>query len=197
MRRGTWTGSSPCTRSATSLRGSRGSWGPCPGWGGVRGRSRHRRPGPSRFGKRRPARADEGRRSRASGPSRAPRSWMRSGLPQASNEAMYQRLAGERIVGRTEADVAWWIVSPCYEDRRRRRRVRSDRRRAARMPRCRTTIRESGRSARTRPCSSTRAPVDGYRSDCTRTFATGDPSGQSSSRRTTSAEAPRRARSRR
>jgi len=92
----------------------------------------------------------------------------------AVNDAMYRRLAGESLVGRTEADVAWWIV----------RTLREEGADAVGFD----PIVAGGPSAAVphhhpgeRPIGPNEtvivdagATVDGYRSDCTRTFATGE-----------------------
>ena len=125
---------------------------------GRQGEARRRRAGSS-IGC---ARSRTTRRSRSSGG--------RRGSPTAALEA----LTAETWVGRSERELAWRLreLLHAHGARRARRSSRSSRR--ARTARCRTRIRPTRSSRRAR--SSTvdwGARVDGYCSDCTRTFSTG------------------------
>jgi Xaa-Pro aminopeptidase len=92
----------------------------------------------------------------------------------AVNDAMYQRLAEESLVGRTEADVAWWIVQTLHEEGADA--VGFDPIVAggpsAALPHHHPGERPIGPNETV--IVDAGATVDGYRSDCTRTFATGD-----------------------
>jgi len=92
----------------------------------------------------------------------------------AVNEAMYQRLTGESLVGRTEADVAWWIVQTLHEEGADA--VGFDPIVAggpnAAVPHHHPGERPIGPNETV--IVDAGATVDGYRSDCTRTFATGE-----------------------
>jgi Xaa-Pro aminopeptidase len=92
----------------------------------------------------------------------------------AVNDAMYQRLADESIVGRTEADVAWWIVQALHEEGADAAGFDPI---VAAGPNAAVPHHHPGE----RPIGKNEtvivdagATVGGYRSDCTRTFATGD-----------------------
>jgi Xaa-Pro aminopeptidase len=92
----------------------------------------------------------------------------------AVNDAMYRRLAGESLVGRTEADVAWWIVQTLHEEGADA--VGFDPI-VAGGPNAAVPHHHPGERA-IRPNETVivdaGATVDSYRSDCTRTFATGE-----------------------
>jgi len=92
----------------------------------------------------------------------------------AANDAMYRRLAGESLVGRTEADVAWWIVQALHEEGADA--VGFDPIVAsgpnAALPHHHPGERPIGLSETV--IVDAGATVGGYRSDCTRTFATGE-----------------------
>jgi Xaa-Pro aminopeptidase len=91
----------------------------------------------------------------------------------AVNDAMYRRLAGESLVGRTEAEVAWWIVQTLHEEGADA--VGFDPIVAggpnAAVPHHHPGERPIG--ANETVIVDAGATVDGYRSDCTRTFSTG------------------------
>ena len=72
-------------------------------------------------------------------------------------DAVFARLAGESVVGRTEAEVAWWIVRAHPRGGRRRRSPSSPSSARARTPRCRITTPAIASSAPARPSSSTSA----------------------------------------
>ena len=92
----------------------------------------------------------------------------------AVNDAMYRRLAGEGLMGRTEADVAWWIVQALHEEGADS--VGFDPIVAggpnAAVPHHHPGERLIGPNETV--IVDAGATVGGYRSDCTRTFATGD-----------------------
>ena len=89
------------------------------------------------------------------------------------NDAMYRRLAGETLVGRTEADVAWWIAQTLHEEG-------ADALGFDPIVASGPNAAEPHHHPGERPIGPNEAVivdagaiVDGYRSDCTRTFATG------------------------
>jgi Xaa-Pro aminopeptidase len=92
----------------------------------------------------------------------------------AVNDAMYRRLAGESLVGRAETDVAWWIVRTLHEEGADA--VGFDPIVAggpnAAVPHHHPGERLIGPNETV--IVDAGATVDGYRSDCTRTFATGE-----------------------
>ena len=144
----TWTGSSAVARGARpALPGSRERLGDlAEGAGGVRGGSRHVAQY-ERFGRRRRARADEGSVEGIRAV-KSPDGAGRGPGGRGRERDAYERLARESVVGRTEAEVAWWMERTMHEEGADARRVPSDRRERAATPRCRTTIRASGRSRR-------------------------------------------------
>jgi Xaa-Pro aminopeptidase len=89
-------------------------------------------------------------------------------------DAVLARLAGESVVGRTEADVAWWIVRAIHEegaDDISFEPIVGSGPNAA-LPHHHPGDRELG--AGETVIVDLGAKVDGYCSDCTRTFATGE-----------------------
>jgi Xaa-Pro aminopeptidase len=88
-------------------------------------------------------------------------------------EAVYERLAGERIVGRTEREVAWWFEQALHEEGADGLAfdVTIASGPNAALPHHHPADREieSGETV----VVDAGAQVDGYCSDCTRTFATG------------------------
>jgi Xaa-Pro aminopeptidase len=89
------------------------------------------------------------------------------------NDAMYERLAGERIVGRTELELSWWIVGTLADggaDAIAFDPIVAAGPNAA-VPHHHPTGRQVG--AGETVIVDAGATVGGYRSDCTRTFATG------------------------
>ena len=89
-------------------------------------------------------------------------------------DAVLARLAGESVVGRTEADVAWWIVRAIHEegaDDISFEPIVGSGPNAA-LPHHHPGDRELG--AGETVVVDLGAKVDGYCSDCTRTFATGE-----------------------
>ena len=89
-------------------------------------------------------------------------------------DAVLARLAGESVVGRTEADVAWWIVRAIHEegaDDISFEPIVGSGPNAA-LPHHHPGERELG--AGETVVVDLGAKVDGYCSDCTRTFATGE-----------------------
>jgi len=89
-------------------------------------------------------------------------------------DAVLARLAGESVVGRTEADVAWWIVRAIHEegaDDISFEPIVGSGPNAA-LPHHHPGDRELG--AGETIVVDLGAKVDGYCSDCTRTFATGE-----------------------
>jgi Xaa-Pro aminopeptidase len=92
----------------------------------------------------------------------------------AVNDAMVGRLAEEKLVGRTEAEVAWWIVATLVEEGADG--VAFDpivgAGPNAALPHHHPGERPIGTNETV--VVDTGALLDGYRSDCTRTFATGE-----------------------
>ena len=86
--------------------------------------------------------------------------------------------AAQRFVGRTEAELAWWLEQAWHE-------AGPTARRSTRSSRSARTARGRTRSSRDEPIPEgtlvvvdAGCAVDGYRSDCTRTFFTGEPEGR-------------------
>ena len=125
-----------------------------------------------------------GRRARARAAARARRGAARRqgrgrarGGPRARQRSRARRIARfaeETFVGRTERDLAWRLDELFHELGADGAGVRDDRRRGPEQRARRTRGPATARSRPARPSSSTRArKLDGYCSDCTRTFATG------------------------
>jgi Xaa-Pro aminopeptidase len=92
----------------------------------------------------------------------------------AVNDAMFHRLAEGRLVGRTEVEVAWWIIATLGElgaDGLAFEPIVASGPNSAR-PHHHPGERTIGPGETV--IVDTGALVDGYRSDCTRTFATGE-----------------------
>ena len=145
-------------RPAGRIRGARGS-PTCSG-------RRSARAGPSSF-------PPEGS-SRRSARSRTRASSSRSAAQLRSSDAVYEALSHETIVGRTEVEVAWWLERTMREHGAEALAFDSIVAAGVNGSRPHADPADVPIEEGTLVTVDMGCVVDGYRSDCTRTFATGD-----------------------
>ena len=115
-------------------------------------------------------------RARRDAPSRQgrERARRRSGAPPRSSDAVYEALSHETIVGRTEVEVAWWLERTMREHGAEALAFDSIVAAGVNGSRPHADPADVAIEEGTLVTVDMGCVVDGYRSDCTRTFATGD-----------------------
>ena len=170
-----------------------------PGRIGFEADARHRTRATRRSGRRARARAAHAASSRRCARSRTTASSTRSGARARSPTRVFERLAEERVRRpHASASSPGGSSSSSTSDGARRRSRSSRSSPPARPARCRTPCPSDRRSRRARlVVVDAGCTVDGYCSDCTRTFATGRAARRARARRTTSCLAGAAGRARR